>query len=319
MASNFRVPAAIAVEPTAEMMGSTTPNARRMSETMNREKNFGFIFNGDANLRHKPDYYVRIYNLSEFEHRVERPWVHPQRLGNMIVIKACKVGEPYSEPFLIPDIVQMRTERPGSTELGVRGVDGKFLAQDALNPDDPTGNWRTMKPIDAGKAANEGTNLYNFGLFWTVLDEPSKEELLVARERLEATYNHLIEEANLLALDGALGTKQIGHLHRRAANYFQIDVEWNRRFTRKVECPECGAVNVPTASVCSKCPMVFSWERALRNGLRTTAQALAVGILPEQVAMMVNPGAPTPNVEANEAARTEKPKTARKSRSKKTA
>lgn len=287
----FRVPGALAVEPTASILGDNTDNAIRMTRTQNRSKNGAFIFNGDANMRHEPAYYVKIYNLSEFEHRVERPWVHPQRLGNLIVIPACEPGKQFSRPFLIPDIVQMRTERPGSLEIGTRGVDGKFLAQDAINPDDPTGNWRTMRPIPAGQAANEGTNLYNFGIFWTILDEPGAEELSIARERLEATYNHLIEEANLLALEGARGTSQIGHLHRRAANYFGIDVEWNKRFTRKIECPECGEPNVPTASVCRKCPMVFSWERALRNGVRTAAQAIAVGILPEQVTAMMNPEA----------------------------
>jgi hypothetical protein len=286
----FRIPAGIAVPVTATIDAGTA-HAARATATMNREKNFGFVFNGDANLRHEPKYFVKIFNLSEFEHRVERPWVHPQRFGNMIVIPACEVGKPYSNPFRIPDIVQMRTERPGSVELGVRGVDGRFLAQDALNPDDPTGNWKTMKPIPAGQAANEGTNLYNFGLFWTIEDDPTQEELSTARQRLEATYNHLIEEANLRALEGAAGTKMIGHLHRRAANYFGIDVEWNRRFTRKVECPECGAPNIQTASVCSKCPMVFSWERALRNGVRTATQALAVGITAAQVEAMLNPGA----------------------------
>jgi hypothetical protein len=309
----FKVPAALAVPPTASIAGSATPNARRLTETMNREKNFGFVFNGDANLRHEPTYFVKIYNLSEFEHRIERPWVHPQRFGNLIVIPACESGQPYSKPFRIPDIVQMRTERPGSVELGVRGVDGRFLAQDALNPDDPTGNWKTMKPIPAGQAANEGTNLYNFGLFWTIEPEPTAEELAKARERLEGTYNHLIEEANLLALDGAAGTKMIGHLHRRAANYFGIDVEWNRRFTRKVECPECGAANIQTASVCSKCPMVFSWERALRNGLRTVAQAQAIGITADQIAQMLNPGAETGHP-ANEAQESPSPK--RKTRAK---
>jgi hypothetical protein len=282
----FRVPGAIAVPPTAEIAGMTTENAQRMSRTMNREKNFGFIFNGDANLRHEPKFYVKIFNLAGFEHRVERPWVHPQRIGNMIVIKACEPGQPYSEPFVIPDIVQMRTERPGSVELGVRGVDGRFLAQDALNPDDPQGNWKTMRPIPAGQAANEGTNLYNFGVFWTIAAEPSEEELFTARERLEATYNRLIDEANLLSLEGAAGTKMIGHLHRRAANYFGVDVEWNKRFHQKIECPECGAANIPTASVCSKCPMVFNWDKALKNGLRTKAQAVAAGIMSEQAASM---------------------------------
>jgi hypothetical protein len=309
---SFKVSPAIAVPPTATIEGSATPNARRLTETMNREKNYGFVFNGDANLRHEPRYFVKIYNLSEFEHKVERPWVHPQRFGNLIVIPECLPGEPYSKPFRIPDIVQMRTERPGSVELGVRGVDGRFLAQDALNPDDPTGNWKTMKPIPAGQAMNEGTNLYNFGVFWTIEDEPTPEELAKARERLEGTYNHLIEEANLLALEGAKGMSAIGHLHRRAANYFGINTDWNRKFTRKIECPECGAANIQTASVCSACPMVFSWERALRNGLRTAVQAQAIGITAEQIAQMMNPG-----VEADAPApKSPKPKSAKRAKAK---
>ena len=60
-------------------------NARRMTATKNRELNDNFIFTSDANLTHIPKFWVGIFNVADFEHRIERPWVHPQRMGQLIV------------------------------------------------------------------------------------------------------------------------------------------------------------------------------------------------------------------------------------------
>jgi hypothetical protein len=276
--------------PTATIVKGSQ-NAARATEAKHREKNDNFVFNGDANLTHTPQFWVGIFNVSDREQRVERPWVHPQRLGQVIVIPACEPGERVSKPFVIPDIVQMREERMGSWMLSVRGADGRFLAQDAINPEDPRGNMHSMRRIGAGVAANSGTNLYNYGVFWitaaTVAElVPTDEEIELAHSRLETTYNDLIAEADSLALMGAEGIKQIGNLHRRAAKYFDLDRDWNKRYTRKISCPNCEEPLAPSAAVCTKCPAVINWTRAVALGLRTPEQAIAAGILPAQAENM---------------------------------
>lgn len=272
-----------------------TPAAVRATRLKNEEMNNRFIFGGDANLRHTPQFYVGIFNVSDIEHKIERPWVHPQALGpgytaKFIVVPACEAGQPYGRPFIIPDIVQMPIENPGSWELRTIGQDGRWLAQDAINPEDPQGNWRTVRPVNAGMTMNEGTNLYRLGCFWTIgksIDElkPSDEEVETAHNRLTATFEELANQAELLSLEGAKGLMQIGNLHRRAANYlsehFGREFNWNKKFVRMVPCGACGLPNNPMASVCvhAPCRGVMNWENAVKSGVRTIKDARNAGIV----------------------------------------
>lgn len=283
---SFQVPPGIAVTPNASIE-SGSANARRMTAAKHREMNDNFIFTGDANLTHTPQFWVGIFNVSDIEHRIERPWVHPQRMGQLILIPACEQDQPYGRPFIIPDIVQQKVERPGSWELGTRGVDGRFLAQDALNPEDPRGSYKTVRPVGEGLAANEGTNLYHLGCFWitaTTKEElhPDQEQLDTARTRLETRYNDLIQEANLLHVQGPQGIVQIGNLHRRAANYFGLTFPWNERHGRKLPCTNCGTNLHPSAAVCTNCGAVINWTRAIELGIKTPEQAIAAGVMKEQ-------------------------------------
>ena len=276
----------IAVPPTASIVGANTPRARRQSDTWSNEKNANFVFTGDANLRHEPQYYVGIFNVSDMEQRIERPCVNPGRGGKLIIVPAKEESQRYSRPFLIPDILQEPVDRAGSWELGTRGVDGKFLAQDALNPEDPRGNWRTVRTVAEATLANEGTNLYHYGCFWETTgpegkDAPSEEAVNMAVKRLETTYNRLITEANTFALQGERGVALIGHLHRRAANYFGINVSWNQLYEKKNQCPSCGRSLPVTASRCAGpngCGYVFNWEKAIADGVANVEEAIAAGV-----------------------------------------
>lgn len=280
-------------------------NAARATAAKNREHNDNFVFMGDANLTHIPQFWVGLFNVSDLEQRIERPWVHPRVLSAVaaekiitakyVVIPAAEDGQPYGRPFVIPDIVQMPEERPGDWRFRTFGQDGRFLAQDVINPEDPTGNWTTVRKSNEAFATNIGTNLYRFGCFWMTAKKveeliPTEEMLETAHARLEETYNDLVEEAKNLAMQGAEGIKQIGSLHRRAANYFGLtDLEWNKRYVRRIPCPNCDEPLSPSAAVCTKCPAVINWQKAVALGLRTPAQAAAAGIIPDQAKDMATP------------------------------
>jgi hypothetical protein len=282
----------IYVKETASIIGST-PKAKKQSEIWAQEKNDNFMFTGDANLRHVPKYFVRIFNVSDMEQRIERPWVMPGKGGKMIVVPAKEDGQRYSRPFLIPDIVQMPTDRAGGWEMGTRGIDGKFLAQDAINPEDPSGNWKTVRTRLESSLSNEGTNLYHFGLFWDSTPgtdtsvPPSEDALRVAVERLEANYNRLIDEAQLMSINPKM-MDQVGHLHRRAANYFGRSFTWNIRYEKQNQCPNCGTALPMTASRCftQGCRRVIDWTRALEEGTATVEEAIAAGVLEAQAENM---------------------------------
>lgn len=265
-------------------ISSDSANAKRMTGAMNRSENPDYVLAGNANVAHQPDYYVSIFNVSEVEHRIERPWVsfNPAHRGKIIVIPAKEPGERYSRPFKIADIVQMPVPDIVSGEIRTIGQQGKFLAQDALNPEDPNGNWKTVRVRPATVAQNEGANLYHWGLFWTVNEKPSEEELTAAVQRMEANYNHLIEEAKLLYVMGGKKLMEIGNTHRRAAAYFGLQFPWNQTYTKQMKCPGCGTMMDQDAAICPKCPATFKWAVALQLGLRTLEQAVASGMSEEQ-------------------------------------
>jgi hypothetical protein len=277
----------IMVPPNAGIVGMGTQKARQGTEIKNREHNDNFIFTGDANLRHTPAYYVGIFNVSDQEQRIERPWVMPGKIGKVLIVPACEPGQRVSRPFLIPDIVQMPVDRVGSWELGTRGVDGKFLAQDAVNPEDPSGNSKTVRTVLETSLANEGTNLYHLGLFWATCgptgeDAPSDEIVALAISRLEATYNRWIDEAQTLSMAGPDGVRQIGHTHRMAANYFGRSFTWNIRYEKKNQCDNCGNPMPVTASRCYQCKKVTNWTRAIADGTATVEEAIKAGVMTAQ-------------------------------------
>jgi len=270
-----------------------TKKAQKGEQIKNDEHNDLFIFTGDANLRHVPKYFVRMWNLSSIEQRIERPWVMPGTLrGKVIVLPPPEKGERLGTPFIIPDIVQMAIDQAGNWELGTRGVDGKFLAQDALNPEEPRGSWKTIRKKLSANLENEGTNLYHWGCFWdatrsTDLDQQPPEDAIKATiERMEDNYNRLIDEAQMFSLGDAAAQKQIGYTHRTAANYFGRSFTWNIRYERQNPCPNCGTALPATASRCYQCKRVMNLEQALREGTITIAEATASGMIQGQAEAM---------------------------------
>lgn len=278
------------MNPTATIDGGTR-NAQRMTRAKADEMNPGYVFTGNANMQRTPEFYVRIFNVGSLEHRIERPWCryNPAHRGKIILIPGCKPNEKYSAPFVIADVVQEPIYNLGQGEFATRGVSGKFLAQDAIHPDDPQGNWKTVRPSNAGLAQNEGTNLYRWGVFWTVEEVPSDEELKMAHSRMEEYYNQLIEEAKSLYMGGGEYRKQIGFTHRHAASYYGLEFDWNQVYRAQMECPGCGAKLPVSAVICQKCPATFNWTRALELGLRTVDQAVAFGIMEPQAAGLAKP------------------------------
>jgi len=260
-------------EPTATI--SSTPRASQQANAIMREKNGVYSFMGDANIRRNIEYYVYVFSTYPEELRIERPTAHPS-----YVIPGCAKDEPYSKPLKIPDIIQYPAQIAGSSEITTRGIDGRFVAQDLLNPDNASGDWRTQRPMNAANMSNEGTNLYALGVWWTLNEKPKDDEVAAARGKMEATFNDLIDRANALHMAGDLNSiREITRQMRIAATYFSIETPWNKTHGSTKECHGCGTMNSARAVVCSKCPATFNWEKAMELGLRTIKQAVAAGVM----------------------------------------
>lgn len=257
------------------VIASGTRNARRLTRAKMVEMNpepEGIL---DANIRRKPEYYVYIYNVSTMEQRVARPWAHPE-----LIIPACEPDQPYSQPAVLPDIVQDRIDRIGSWDIGIRGVDGKFLAQDALHPDLMGGDWKSYRRIGSANAANLGTDLYALGCWWSLNNPPTEEEVDTARERLADTYRREIQAANALQMQGK--AEEITPMMHRAADFFDLQLSWHTELAAKQVCPGCGekvAVGMVRHMPKDKCGYVFDWNRAIRAGMATKKEADEAGIM----------------------------------------
>lgn len=255
--------------------------ARNMEAGKNDPERRGATYiAGDANLRRPPMGHVYIYNVSPIEHKIERPWVKPQRLGKLIVLPACKPGEAYSRPFIMDDPLQEVTPRiAGSAELIARGIDARFYAQDAICPDQPHANWQTLQPMNAAAMGGEGTNLYALGAFWEETNPPSDGAVAKAKERLTETFNGLVRQGS--ALHAANKTHEITFLQHEAAEWLHVNVDWHKKYRPEIECPGCGDfVHSGIARHMEpNCKWVFDWEKALAGGQATMAEAIAAGVM----------------------------------------
>ncbi len=264
---------------TATLGGRHQAAVAAATQAKNQQENPEYNFIGDANTIRQVQYYVHIFNVSEVEVRIERPWVsfNPAGMARVIIVPPCLPGERVSKPYKIADVVQTPLRNDGTKTVTLIGNKGEFLAQDAINPEDPTGNWKTMRERGIGQSFNEGVNLYHWGLFWTRNEVPTDEEVGTARRRLVANYNRLVNEAKMLWAGGEQKRLEIGETHRRAASHFKLEFPWNTLYTEQKQCPQCGTTASPSAAVCAnkECPVVFDWDQAVALGLRTHEQAEA--------------------------------------------
>jgi hypothetical protein len=136
---------------------------------------------------------IRIFNVSRKKHSIDRPGAP----GGSWVIHPCSGEEEYGCGPVFPLIARMAH---ADAREGVKVVtyQGEFLAQDILNPEDPFGDAETADKRIA--MANENTNLYRFGCFWSRNAKPSKAELALAHERL-AHYGGRAEALKNLSIE----------------------------------------------------------------------------------------------------------------------
>lgn len=265
------------MRPNAAIIGDSE-NATRMTRSMMDQKNPTGILLNNAFLNRRPNYFVYIYNASDIQHVIPRPWAHPN-----VIIPPCEAGEAYSRPFIIPDILAEVIPQAGRHGLAVNGVDGKFLAQDAIMPESPNGSWETYQRVAAGNAMSGGTDLYQLGCWWSLNPEPEVDsrEVTLAHARLGAFYEEQIGKATALSLEGPKGVAMITPLMHRACDHFKLTTEWHKRFTARVECPGCGET-VPAGIVRhmpkDKCGFVFNWLGAIKQGMATKAEAKESGV-----------------------------------------
>jgi hypothetical protein len=201
------------------------------------------IYTPDSAPQLAPPYKVYIFNLMPMEWKVEKG------SAGTFTIKGCEFGEPYSDPLVLPSVVQ--DSYFVESEMKTHSVSGEFMAQDIVHPTIGA-NW------------SFGQNLDDLGVFWTKNNPPHEAEIQRVRQRMEVTGRKLLTMATSIETSGRLD--DITPLMRIFATYFGEDRSWNRIYKKLSSCPGCGEP-VKEGIIKHSCGYIFDIDRALLAGM----------------------------------------------------
>ncbi len=253
----------------AEVNATAPMHNASLSDSMTKGNNRSFNFNlQDYLYSRKPDYWVYLYNISEQSFDVFRP-----PLFANVHIPGRKRGEEYATAARLPSPLLAPQGSVDSDELSTNLMDTRRVAMDMVNPDNLSLDQDTV----IAKPSNIGNNLSVKGVFWSLNNPPTEEELKAATRRMENYYNKVLEK--MKALETSNPKELLEHLGpeaHTAADYFGIETSWHGKRSRPMDCPQCGdRVKAGIAfhrteegAIC-----VLDWVRTVKAGVKTRAQA----------------------------------------------
>lgn len=195
--------------------------------------------------------------------------VFPQPLkiekGGVITLPACPAGAEVSTPYKIPKVVMSSYFDAASQSMKTDIMKGEDYAQDIIHPLVLTSDWSI------------GSNLEDYGAFWSRNERPTPAEIAKARGKLELTFRRELNQATMLETTDQL--EQITPMMRLAASYFKEDRRWNKIYQKMEVCYACGG-DVRAGVIIHSCGAVMPgrWRDAVMAGLKTKEQALAAGV-----------------------------------------
>ena len=104
------------------------------------------------------------------------------------------------------------------------------------------------------------------GVFVAAGQEPTNEELVEARKKLEAFHLRLVETADL-EWERSHNMMFITDLERRAARELRLEKPWLYDPKPMADCPACGEKIKPEVAVCRTCGAILDREKAAKFGL----------------------------------------------------
>lgn len=253
----------------AEVNATAPMHNASLSDSMTKGNNRSFNFNlQDYLYSRKPDYWVYLYNVSEQSFDVFRP-----PLFANVHIPGRKRGEEYATAARLPSPLLAPQGSVDSDELSTNLMDTRRVAMDMINPD----NLSLDQDAVIAKPSNIGNNLGAKGVFWSLNNPPTEDEIKSAVKRMEANYNKVLEK--MKALETSNPKEMLEHLSpevHAAADYFNLENSWHSKRATPQECPNCkerikkGVAFHKTeeGGIC-----VLDWPRTVQSGARTRAQA----------------------------------------------
>lgn len=221
----------------------------------------------DPDQLRRPEYTVYLHSISK------RSFEQPHPIYRNVIIPACPKDKRYitfmriSHPVLIPTV---NVDDPAGPPI-LKAENAKRAALCICNPDYVGTDLDIQdKGADFQNQISSGEcNLTKQGVFASMNEVPTEEELQKAEARRLAYYKKRFEEANAMERSDPKRLQEILILdHHMAAEMFGVDVNWHRVVSPKVECPNCGekikegiAFHYTNGARC-----VLDWEKAYLAG-----------------------------------------------------
>lgn len=231
-----------------ELVYTSAAQVERMLAEKSR-KLMGFSRKARPNLPNVPPLYV--FNVSNKEYKWREPGFE------QYIVPACKDGEEYSTPCMIPGIVIEEVLIVDKTELNM------YNAEEIA-----------MAIFHAGPGMRPQGDLRKFGLFVSRTNPPSDEDVAHAQHLLMQTCEALVADGDRIHAEGqskGLGGQMITDEHRWAAKQAKQEREWSKGIVPMKECPVCHRPVARSAAVhlpWSECGAVLDWDKAIAAGLK---------------------------------------------------
>lgn len=251
-------------------MGNEITMRPDVSEKMTQALNETMLNNNiDPGAFRTPKYFVYLYSISqeEFERRM------PPHLPRL-TLKACPPDVEYVQVAKLAEPFEQADRDIDTGEVRIRFHNAQKVAQDIVCPDAPN-----MDAAVPPEVMSSGTDLRAKGLFWSLNNPPTAEEVKKARTRLENYYRSLLERATALEYTNPKELlERLNKDYHLAADYFGEEYTWHKQRVKKVgkvECPYCGdpikaGVAFHKGSDGDLC--ILDWKRAYEAGKVTLKQ-----------------------------------------------
>jgi hypothetical protein len=193
----------------------------------------------DPDQLRRPEYTVYLHSISK------RSFEQPHPVFRNVIIPACPKDKRYITFMRINHPVQIPTVDPDNVSGPLKWTfeNAKRAALCVCNPSYVGGELSAQDtpPPDWAQIASGECNLTKQGVFASMNEVPTEDELNKAENRRVAFYKDIFERMNgLFRSDPKKAQEELGLDHHLAAEMFGIDVDWHRVTTPKVECPNCG-------------------------------------------------------------------------------
>lgn len=173
------------------------------------------------------------------------PWPQKAELGSTgnFFVKACPAGDPYSEPLMIPGLVE--EFYPDSEVTMKRHLwEGKYLAEQILG---------------IGPHSAPGNSLVRYGVAMSMCWPPKQETVDAARKALfDGEIRSLIVEADQAQAEGPKALEQTvrerHHMAAKLAKLSAADHPWMQRLSSAAERDSCRFCGEPMKKGLPKCP-----------------------------------------------------------------